>query len=36
MELPRLARSHAEATGHCVNQIFLGDATDRFVKYILS
>ncbi len=29
-ELPRLARSHAEATGHC--QMFLGHAADRFIK----
>lgn len=35
-ELPRLARSHAEATGHYVNQIFLGDAADQFVKSELS
>jgi uncharacterized protein len=31
-ELPRLARSHAEATGHYVNQMFLGDAADHFMK----
>jgi hypothetical protein len=35
-ELPRLARSHAEATGHYVNQMFLGDAADRFIKCALS
>lgn len=32
VELPRLARSHAEATGHYVNQIFLSDTADGFVK----
>lgn len=31
-EFPRLARSHAEATGHYVNLMFLGDAADRFMK----
>jgi len=35
-ELPRLAHSHAEATGHYVNQIFLGDTADRFKKCALS
>lgn len=35
-ELPRLARSHAEATGHYVNQMFLGDTADRFIKCALS
>ncbi|WP_206630078.1 MULTISPECIES: hypothetical protein [unclassified Mesorhizobium] len=31
-DLPRLARSHAEATGHHVNRIFLEDPADRYVK----
>lgn len=35
-ELPRLARSHAEATGHYINQMFFGDAADRFVKCVPS
>jgi hypothetical protein len=31
-ELPRLARTHAEGTGHHVHTIFLSDPVDRFVK----
>lgn len=31
-DLLRLARSHAEATGHYINQIFLGDTADCFVS----
>jgi hypothetical protein len=36
VELPRLARSLAEATGHRISQMFLGDAADAFQKCPLS